>query len=92
MINAGFWKTIKDKWIRNEDPTVTATEGLIQKDKRTSQEINNLNKMLNGNITDFSSTASLDDINSMMEQLNDLGIDEVPFDALFSDIGNEDDV
>lgn len=84
MINMNFWKLVKEKWIRDNDPTVDATEELIEKSSKTQEEIDKLNEQLNGLSMDFDSVGSLDDINNMMNQLNDLGVDEIPFDALFN--------
>lgn len=89
MINMNFWKRIKEKWIRAEDPTIEATSGSIQKDERSTEEINELNQMLNGGISSSGQGGSLDDLNRMMEQLNDLGLEDSPFDDMFSNIGDE---
>ena len=91
MINLSFWKSVKEKWIRDNDPTVAATEGLVQQSGKSTEDINKLNQMLNGGMPDFNEAGSLDDINAMMEQLNDLGVDEVPFDDLFSNLGKDDE-
>jgi len=87
MINAAFWNTVREKWIRNEDPTIAATEEFIQKDGKNTDEINSLNAALNGDMT--GAQGSLDDVNSMLEQLNGLGIESNPFDDLFSNMGNQ---
>ncbi len=89
MINMNFWKRIKEKWIRDEDPTIEATSGSIQKDERSTEEINKLNQMLNGGISSSGQGGSLDDLNRMMEQLNDLGLEDSPFDDMFSNVGDE---
>ena len=89
MINMNFWKRIKEKWIRDEDPTIEATSGSLQKDERSTEEINKLNQMLNGGISSSGQGGSLDDLNRMMEQLNDLGLEDSPFDDMFSNVGDE---
>ncbi len=89
MINMNFWKRIKEKWIRDEDPAIEATSESIQIDKRSTEEINKLNQMLNGGISSSGQEGSLDDLNRMMEQLNDLGLEESPFDDMFSNVGDE---
>lgn len=86
MINVAFWKVVKERWIRNEDPTINATKDFIQKDNRKTEDINALNAAINGNLSEIS--GSLDNLNSMMEQLNELGVDSDPFDDLFQDVGN----
>lgn len=85
MINMNFWNLVRDKWIRDNDPTVDATEELVEKTAKTQAEIDQLDALLNGLNSDFGNTGSLDDIDAMMSQLNDLGVDEIPFDALFED-------
>ena len=87
MINKNFWNVVKNKWILDEDPTVAATQGLIQKSGQSKQEIDDLNKFLNGNMMNFDAPDSIDSINTVMEQLNDLGIGDDPFEDLFSDLG-----
>ncbi len=89
MINMNFWKRIKEKWIRDEDPTIEATSGSLQKDERSTEEINKLNQMLNGGISSSEQGGSLDDLNRMMEQLNDLGLEDSPFDDMFSNVGDD---
>ncbi len=89
MINMNFWKRIKEKWIRDEDPTIEATSGSLQKDERSTEEINKLNQMLNGEISSSEQGGSLDDLNRMMEQLNDLGLEDSPFDDMFSNVGDD---
>ena len=83
MINMSFWQIVKEKWIRNNDPSVDAVEELITKSKQTQDEIDELNKQLNGLSMDFENIGSLDDIDEMMNQLSGLGVESVPFDALF---------
>ena len=87
MININFWNIVKNKWILDEDPTVAATQGLIQSSGQSKQEIDDLNKFLNGNMMNFDAPDSIDSINTVMEQLNDLGIGDDPFEDLFSDLG-----
>ena len=83
MINTSFWRMVKEKWIRDEDPAIDAVKDLVQGSGESTQEINDLNRLLNGPMTGVDSTGSLDDINNMMEQLKELGIDEIPFEDLF---------
>lgn len=85
MINMSFWQKVKEKWVRDNDPSVDAVENLVEKSTKTQEEIDKLNEQLNGLTMDFDSVGSLDDINNMMNQLNDLGVEEIPFDALFKD-------
>ena len=89
MINMNFWKRIKEKWIRDEDPTIEATKDSIQKDTRSAIEINELNQRLNGSTNSINGVDTLGNLNRMMEQLNDLGIDDDPFGDLLLDLGNE---
>ena len=74
MINMSFWNIVKNKWIRDNDPTVEATEDLIKKSSKTHEEIDKLNQQLNGFNSFDDSASSVDDINKMFEGLNDLGI------------------
>ena len=71
MINIGFWKRVKEKWIRREDPTVERIKPIIEEDGRETGEIDELYMKLN-------------DINSTLEQLNSLSDTESPFGTLFS--------
>ena len=39
MINLEFWGIVKDKWIRDNDPTVAAVDPIIHKSGKTTEEI-----------------------------------------------------
>ena len=84
MINMNFWQIVREKWIRNSDPTIAATDEFIQKSNKTQEEIEALNNQLNG--LNMDSVGSVEDISNMMDQLSDLGVDEIPFEALFKDV------
>ena len=84
MINLKFWGIVKDKWIRDSDPTVAAVDPIIHKSGKTSEEINKELTELNGGMPDFGNATSIDDINNMMEQLGELGMEELPFDLFES--------
>ena len=85
MIDLSFWKNVKTLWIRDEDPTIKATEGFIQRDTKSTEDINELNRKLNGGNSDFNGTGVIDDINRMMEQLDELGVDDISFDSFFDE-------
>ncbi len=85
MIDLSFWKNVKTLWIRDEDPTIKATERFIQKDTKSTEDINELNRKLNGENADSDDTGSIDEINRMMEQLDELGVDNISFDSFFDD-------
>lgn len=89
MINMNFWKRVKEKWIRDEDPAIESTKDTIKKDGRSTDEINKLNQALNGGISGTGEGASLDDLNRMMEQLSEMGLSDSPFDDVFSNVGSD---
>lgn len=86
MINMNFWQIVREKWIRDSDPTIAATDEFIQKSQKTQDEIDALNNQLNGLNMDMGSVGTVEDISNMMDQLSDLGVDEIPFEALFKDM------
>lgn len=86
MINMNFWKTVRDKWIRDNDPSESEIGSLISEDEKPKEKIEELFEELNGSSMDFDSMGTLDDIDNMMNQLKMLEIEEIPFDALFTEI------
>lgn len=85
MINMSFWNIVKNKWIRNNDPSVEATEDLIKKSSKTQDEINKLNQQLNGANNFDSPISTVEDINKMFEELGDLGVEiDIPSFNIFN--------
>lgn len=82
MISLSFWKTAKEKWILDNDPTIAATEGLVHGSGMSTADIDKLNQELNGALPDFNGATSIDDISNLMDQLGELGMEEIPFDLL----------
>ena len=89
MIDLSFWKKVKTLWIRNEDPTVAIIDGIIQEDGKSTEEVNELNRMLNGDNISSGETGSVDDLNRMMEQLDALDAGDDPFESMFDDNDDE---
>lgn len=89
MIDLSFWKNVKTLWIRNEDPTVAIIDGIIQEDGKSTEEVNELNRMLNGDNISSGETGSVDDLNRMMEQLDALDAGDDPFESMFDDNDDE---
>jgi len=70
MINKSFWNIVKEKWILNDDPIRTSK-------LPTAPDIGEIDDEFD--MPDFSSMNSIDDINSALNGLADLGIEELPF-------------
>lgn len=79
MINTDFWNVVKVKWIRDKDPNEDAIGGIIVEEEKTPDQTQYINDLLNGNLFDSGKVDSLDSLNSMLEGLNDLGVDSIPF-------------
>ena len=42
MINMNFWKTVRDKWIRDNDPSESEIGSLISEDEKPKEKIEEL--------------------------------------------------
>ena len=80
MINVKFWQKVREKWIRHEDP-YGDIEGVIKEGGEGN--IDELNAMLNGDFGIRTEDTSVDEINNLIEDLNDLGVDADPLGDLF---------
>ena len=80
MINLNFWTMVRDRWIKDSDPTIHSTETLVTRGGMTATEIEDLINQLDGDLPNMSDINSLDDVSSMMDRLGELGMDDIPFD------------